>query len=55
MFFDRVCSEIISKSIEGSIKNSLLKKIRIYQREYEWADAEGLIKNDGTTDQREYE
>ena len=40
---------MISKEIEGSIKNTPLKKLRLHRREYEWSDAGGTIRNDGPT------
>ena len=33
-FYDRVISDIISESIAGSIINTLIKKLRINQKEY---------------------
>ena len=48
-FFDRVRSYMIAKAIYVSIKNISLNKLRLHQREYEWADTGGLIRNDGPT------
>ena len=30
---------MIDKEIEGSIKKAYIKKLRLYQGEYEWPDA----------------
>ena len=38
-----------AKAIYVSITKKSLKKIRLHQGEYEWADTGGLIRNDGTT------
>ena len=40
---------MIAKAIDGSIKNISLNKLRLHQREYEWADTGGIIRNDGPT------
>ena len=36
---------MIAKEIEGSIINNYLKKLKFYQGEYEWVDAQGFIRN----------
>ena len=38
-----------AKRIEGSITKTSIKKLRIHQGEYEWANARGLMINDGPT------
>ena len=38
---------MIAKAIEGSIKNISLKKLRLDQGGYEWAEYGGIIINDG--------
>ena len=40
---------MIAKAIEGSIKNTSLKKIRLHRGEYEWANAGGIMINYGPT------
>ena len=49
VFYDMVLLYMITKSIEGSITKASLKKLRLRRREYEWADAWGIIMNDGST------
>ena len=44
-FHDRVLSDIISKSIEGSITKTSLNKLIIHRREYKWSEDGGLIRN----------
>ena len=48
-FNDRVCSDMIAKAIEVSIKNISLKKLGIDRGGYEWNDSGGLISNGGLT------
>ena len=38
---------MIAKGIEGSIKKTSLKKLRLHSGVYEWTDAGRLIRNDG--------
>ena len=45
-FFDIVLSDVIYKPIDVSMTNTSVKKLRLHQREYEWADYGGLINND---------
>ena len=40
---------MISKAIEVSITKTSLIKIRLFQREYEWADDGSIIRNDVST------
>ena len=47
-FYDRLCSDMVSKSIEGSITKTYLKKIRLHNGEYYWTYDWGLKSNDGT-------
>ena len=48
-FHDRVHSDMTSKAIDVSIKNTSLKKLRLHRREYEWTDSGRLIRNDRLT------
>ena len=48
-FYVRLRSDMIAKSIEGSITKKYPKKLRLFQGEYERSDAGGLIRNDGPT------
>ena len=36
---------MIAKAIKVSIKNTYIKKLRLHQGEYEWADNGGIISN----------
>ena len=45
-FHDRVRSDIFSKEIEGSIKNTSLKKLSPHLKEHNWEDSGGLIMSD---------
>ena len=38
---------MIVKEIEGSIKKTYIKKIRLHRGEYKWANFGDLISNDG--------
>ena len=40
---------MIAKSIEGSITNIYIKKLKFHIGKYEWADVGGIIGNDGPT------
>ena len=44
-FYERVISDMITKAIEGSIKNIYLKNIRLHRGLYEWIDDGVLISN----------
>ena len=46
-FYDRLCSDMIAKSIEVSITKTFLKKLRLHHGVYEWADSGRIIINYG--------
>ena len=48
-FYGRLCSDMIAKEIVGSSTNTSLKKLRIRQGGYKWADARCIINNHGRT------